>query len=390
LKFTRRGYQFGSLRKIARERGGPVWEFRYRDKSLPGQPQKQKTFDTAEYPTETQARRAVEALLMQINSDHPIPIQITFGALVDRFICEERLLEIKSSRPGQMQGNELKFSTVCSYLSVLNQHIRPRWGKTPLAVIKPAHILDWLKQMDVAPKTKGHIKSLMHRLYEKAMLWELVEIQRNPLELVEIKGVSKRRKKPLILTPTQFWSIVERLYEPYRPMVIAAQCLGLRVSELLVLKWSDINFTERTMRVTRAVVHGRIDEVKTEYSEDDLPLDARFAEVLIDWRSRCLLTEGNWIFPNPSTGKPFHASPIQQDYVAPAGKHLGFGRNVGWHTFRHTYRSLLGASGAPMGVQQKLMRHAQIGTTMDVYGDAYMDNKRDANSKVVEMVLQRA
>jgi integrase len=390
LKFTRRGYQFGSLRKVIRKKGGPVWEFRYRDKSLAGEPQKQVTFSATEYRTEAQAQRAVEALLMKVNSDHPIPTEITFGALIDRFISEEKLLQIKSCPPGQMGGNDLKYSTVCSYLTVLNKRIRPQWGDKGLAAIKPVLIQDWLKQMEAAPKTKGHIKALLHRLYEKAMLWELVEVQRNPLDLVEVKGVSKRRKRPLILSPEQFWSIVERLPEPYRIMVIAAQCLGLRVSELLVLKWSDIDFPARTMRVTRAIVHGRIDNVKTEYSEDDLPLDARFTEVLEDWRERCLNTVEGWIFPNPNTAKPFHASTIQQDYIAPAGKHLGFDRNVGWHTFRHTYRSLLDVAGAPMGVQQKLMRHAQIGTTMNVYGDAYMENKRDANSKVVEMVLQRA
>jgi integrase len=43
-----------------------------------------------------------------------------------------------------------------------------------------------------------------------------------------------------------------------------------------------------------------------------------------------------------------------------------------------------------MGVQQKLMRHAQIATTMNVYGDAMMESKRAANSKVVQMALRPA
>ncbi len=120
------------------------------------------------------------------------------------------MLEIKDSRPGQMHGNELKYSTASSYLSVLNKQIRPEWGHKQLTEVKPAAIQAWLKQMDAAPKTKGHIKSLMHRLYEKAMLWELLEIQRNPLDFVEIKGVSKRRKRPIILTSEQFWLVAER------------------------------------------------------------------------------------------------------------------------------------------------------------------------------------
>jgi integrase len=62
----------------------------------------------------------------------------------------------------------------------------------------------------------------------------------------------------------------------------------------------------------------------------------------------------------------------------------------GWHTFRYTYRSWLDDTGAPMGVQQKLMRHAQISTTMNVYGNALMTAKREANSKVVRMALRSA
>jgi integrase len=56
-----------------------------------------------------------------------------------------------------------------------------------------------------------------------------------------------------------------------------AQYLGLRVSEILALQWSDINFGELTMRVTRGGVDGVVDEVKTEYSEDELPLDPDLA-----------------------------------------------------------------------------------------------------------------
>jgi integrase len=50
--------------------------------------------------------------------------------------------------------------------------------------------------------------------------------------------------------------------------------------------------------------------------------------------------------------------------------------SVGWHTFRHSYRSWLDDSGAPVGVQRKLMRHAQVAATMNVYGNALMEAKR--------------
>jgi integrase len=76
--------------------------------------------------------------------------------------------------------------------------------------------------------------------------------------------------------------------------------------------------------------------------------------------------------------------PIHKERRASAGK---FG-SIGWHTFRHTYRSWLDETGAPMKVQQELMRHASIQTTMNVYGQAMATSKREANGKVVEMVLK--
>jgi len=53
------------------------------------------------------------------------------------------------------------------------------------------------------------------------------------------------------------------------------------------------------------------------------------------------------------------------------------------------YRTLLDAAGAPVGVQQKLMRHAQVSTTMNLYGNALMNEKRKVNTNVVRMVLKR-
>jgi integrase len=143
---------------------------------------------------------------------------------------------------------------------------------------------------------------------------------------------------------------------------------------------------ESPIMARRSFVDGRVDSVKTECSEDVLPLDPDFATISLNWEPECPKSPGNWVFPTPSSLKPYHASPIQQDYIGAAGRKLVLG-DIGWHTFRHTYRSWLDATGAPLGVQQKkLMRHAQISTTMDVCGDALLESKRQANSKVAEML----
>ena len=161
------------------------------------------------------------------------------------------------------------------------------------------------------------MKALMHRLYEKAMLWEMVDLDRNPMQLVEIKGISKRLRKPLILTVEQYFRLIALLPEPYRTMVVVAQCLGLRAEEVLALHWSDVDFDHLVVHVSRAVVHGRVKTVKTEYSEDELPLDPDFATVLLAWKSNAPKSE--LVVPSHVTGRNFHASPIQQDYIRPAG-----------------------------------------------------------------------
>jgi len=342
-----------------------------------------------EYPTETAARRALQEQLLRINGSDAYITQRspTFGTVLDKFITDERLKEIKSRRPGEVVDEGLKYSTTTGYLSVIKLHLRPAWEGVQLTEIKPLAVQEWLKRLNLSRKTKQNIKAVFHRLIELAMLWGLMTVQRNPLSLVEIKGggSSRPRRKKLIITPGQFQQICERLDEPFRTMVVVAMCLGLRVSEILALKWSDFDFEEGTLMITRGTVHARIGRVKTEYSEDEMPLHPAFAEILLTWQTMCPASEEGWVFPNPNTGGVWHASVLQGDILVPLGKEVGIER-LGWHTFRHSYRSMLDACGAPIGVQQKLMRHAQVTTTMK-YGNAYMTEKRKAHGAVVQMVL---
>ena len=106
-----------------------------------------------------------------------------------------------------------------------------------------------------------------------------------------------------------------------------------------------------------------------------------------EWQRDATPNEEGWMFANETTGKPYYASTIQQDYLRPEGLRSGLGDGLVWHTFRHSYRALLDATGASLGVQQRLMRHADIGTTMNVYGGAHMNEKCEAHGKVVQMLL---
>ncbi len=314
-------------------------------------------------------------------------IEPTFGVVIERFVLVERLAEILAQPSGEVKGDGLAYATAAGYMTYINRHIRPRWGNTPLSKMRPMEVAEWLKGLPLAPKTQAHIKRVLHLLFERAMLWGLIDVQRNPLELVRVKGGSKRQKPLVTLTQEQFHILLPHLREPVRTMAIVAICTGLRVSEILALRWENLNFVAGTMLVDQAVVNGRIGPTKTETSKDDVPLDGELASVLLEWRAESGHSTG-LVFPSPLTGGCYHSGMLNKLHLKPAGKRIGI-ENLGWHAFRHSYRSLLDEAGANAGMQKSLMRHANISTTMNTYGRSAMKPKQEANSKVVQMILPR-
>lgn len=140
----------------------------------------------------------------------------------------------------------------------------------------------------------------------------------------------------------------------------------------------------------RAVVDGVVGDVKTKYSQSGLPLDPVHAEILFIWkRASQFGGETDWVFANPQkAGKlPLRATAVLAKHIKPAAITAGLGGRVGWHMFRHTYSSALRQLGVDLKVQQELLRHADVRTTMNVYTQAVSEQKREAHSRVLQMVL---
>jgi len=374
--FTRTRYQYGSLETKERKKGKEVWEFRYYEPDTRGERQRRAIMvgTREEYPTESAARKApvVQAILLRLNAEQPTAAgSASLGAVIARYEQEEM---------------PERYSTRAAYQSYIRNQIRPRWAETAMRAVKPMAVEDWLRSLTLAPKTKSHVRSLMHTIFQCAERWELIE--KNPIKLVRVKGGTKRLKTPRVLAPEEFHSLLPLIREPYRTMVLIAGCLGLRVSEIVGLQWRDLDFPGRTLLIQRSVVHGRVGDVKTEYSRDSVPLDTAVIKALILHKERSFFsTPEGWLFANPVTERPYHQEEIQKKHIRRAGVASGIGGDIGWHTFRHSYRSWLDETGAPLTVQKELMRHASIQTTMNIYGKAMTDSKRQAHSKVVEMVL---
>src|SRR6266496_2999739 len=141
-------------------------------------------------------------------------------------------------------------------IGVRPHYIRPHWGEERVAKIRPAAIQEWLARLPGAPRSKAKIKALLHRLLEKAMLWGELDVQRNPVSLIEIRGAARRMRTPMVLTAEEFHATLERLPQPHRTMVLVAQCMGLRVSEIVGLQWPDLDFEQLALRITRGMVCG--------------------------------------------------------------------------------------------------------------------------------------
>jgi integrase len=186
------------------------------------------------------------------------------------------------------------------------------------------------------------------------------------------------------LTAQQIRLLLEQFSQPYHAMVIAA-CLGLGVSEIMGLQWGDFDWENFSVMVQRSVVHGRVGDTKTQASFWPLPVDARLMAPLQEFRNRssCARQE-DFVFAN-DTGRPRWQESILHRQLKPAAARAGIGK-VGWHTFRHSYSTMLRSLGTDIKVQQKLLRHSTIRSTMNVYTQAISLQKHAANSKVVEMI----
>ena len=366
-------FQKGTLSK-QNSSEGICWYIRFTDKT-PGNPARPrfKVGLLAKYPTTAAASRAAQPIRDKFN-DKPDPLladRRTFGDLIDRYIAEE-IPERHSTRRG--------------YEKLIRVHIRPRWGEVAIAEVKAQAVRGWLRELEMAPRYRGHIHNMMRLLFRFGMLWEWVPAATNPMSLFSLEGSTKRQEQPGTITEEQFQRLLAVIQEEnFRVMLMGAMCLGLRVSELLALKWADFEFSARIVRIQRAIVEGRSGQVKTIHSKKPLPLDPLLAAAFSTWRSHAPFQEDDdWVFPSPTGERPYYASNLQVHVLMPAGKAIGLCFSLGWHTFRHSYKTWMDIKKVPLTVQRDLMRHADIRTTAQVYGEVRLEELREANSDVVK------
>ena len=329
-----------------------------------------------EYPTKGAAWSAAESLRNTIEGQRKADHGLTVRAVVAHY-REEKMPKRADTRR--------------AYEVWLSNHILPTWGDCSLNEVKARPVELWLGTLALAPKSKAHIRGVLSLLWDYAMWRGEVPTQRNPMELVTIRGATKRKRQPRSLTVDEFRLFAQNLAEPFHTIALLCVCLGLRISECLALRWSDVDWLNGKLRVERGIVSQQVDEVKTAESRRRMSIDACLLNVLKAWKQTTQFPNSeDWMFASPVQLRrlPWSYDQIWRVYQK-AAKAAGIG-GLGTHSLRHTYRSWLDSVGTPVGVQQKLMRHADIRTTMNVYGDAATDEMTQAHSKVVGLALNGA
>ena len=369
--------QNGSVMRSTRLRGADVWEFRWREAGADGKRKHRRMVigSTVRFPDKSSALLEVAVLRRKINLNHPhlCPQAVTVSELVSHY----RQRELATDHTWKTH------STKVTYQGYLNKWILPRWKNYALSAINAGEVSAFGKsqlRQNQKPHELVFNHAIRHQVYS-----------RNPIRLV--RQSAKRRKIPVVLSASEVQQLLDALALRERTLVLLDVGTGLRMSELFGLKWKDVDFDAKEISVVRSIVMQVTGPCKTESSQKPIPLDPYLAEALRAWLEHVRYNRPeDWVFANPRMKgrQPYWGQEIMRRVIRPIAIQLGITKHIGWHTFRHTYSTLLRANRADIKVMQELLRHASSRVTMDTYTQAVTAQKRKAQSGVIRLIRVRA
>jgi integrase len=208
----------------------------------------------------------------------------------------------------------------------------------------------------------------------------------------------KRRHKPFI-RPEEFAALVELISEPYATMVYVAVYTGLRISELIGLRWNDVH--QRSITIDERFCRGDWGEPKSDASNTTIPVNEKVIERIQALRAlevevkagravrryRVVKADGpdDLVFQSVRTGQPMRDNNILVRHIKPAARKMGIPW-VNWLVLRRSYATWLRMVGTDPRDRQSLMRHSRFTTTAEIYEQDLPESQLRAVEKLSSLV----
>jgi len=367
-KMARSQYQNGCL--FVRGKRRKVWVARWREDVILADGSANRVMRSVvlgpvnEIAGRREARRLLDAHLSPINQGQYRPESTM---LFSKFVTE-------CFEPGVLPT--LKFATQEIYSALLRKHLTPQFGHQRLCDISRVQIqqfvLEKLKR-GFAWETANHLRNLMSKVLGTAVSW-------NYLAENVVRGVKMPER--FLKRPHQFLSVndVQRLItacrEPIRTIVIVSAMTGLRIGEILALRWKRIDFIRETLAVTETCFLGHFGSPKSRASRREVPLSHSALGAFKAHYSRSTQREPDALVFATRNGGPLMSNNLRRGLRSACG-HAGLPR-LNWHALRHTHGTLLHSQGTPLKVAQAQLGHSHLTTTLEVYTHASVTAQREA------------
>jgi integrase len=343
--------------RVERKRG-PQWYVKYR---LPDGRQQQKRIGPAwtsrgrppiGYYTRHTAQAALDELLTaarrgQLAGQHRTGV--TFAE-----VCDEFLRWIEFDRQG-------KRSTLDDYRSAVRAHLIPAFGSLQVEEVTPASVHAWRSELVIAGRlsnrTVNKLLTILHGILERAR--KRFKLPSNPVAEVE-KQPRKRRVSIDVYSTEEVLALVRKADTAQDGAIfLTAAFTGLRMGELLALRWRDVDFELQAVRVRASYTHRALDTPKNRTGRTVPMIDA-VAHELAKLSTRALFTgPDDLVFPG-AVGDFLDDSALRRRYKT-ARTRAGL-RPLRFHDLRHTFGTHAIRTADPRELQE-WMGHADFATT---------------------------
>ena len=260
----------------------------------------------------------------------------------------------------------LKLSTQHGYKTVLAKHLLPYWRDWRLRDIGRQDVQQWVAdrfRRKLGWQTVRNAWTLLSGILETAV--EYGYLSMNPARGVKFPE-KELKEAPVLFTAEDFVKLLEQLDEPYRTMARLIALTGLRIGELLAVRWRCLDLEIGTLSVRESVYEGKFQSPKTRKSRRTMPLGPQIIVWLREHRLRAKRTESDDLVFGNRKGQPLRESKLLRNVLQPAAERAGLGR-VTWHQFRHIHSSLLNDLRVPVKIAQEQLGHSSISTTLNIY-----------------------